>query len=235
MRRKGNENIEKAEVKQRLLETGIRVFAIRGYEGATVREMCSMAGSNIASINYYFGDKRDFYHSVCEYSRLLYHKAIVDTWKYAQTDPWKTLRLQIEAMLDCTYDPKMLLVSRLMMHLFMEKITNADADEESEDMKRYRADYHERITQLMSSLLGDACTTENLMLLKYAFFSMGHFLPIQTIAENANSERDSSSIMIATIQKETLAEFIMQTLQGTVSSMRERHEQSSHVAASRLC
>src|SRR5262249_885875 len=47
---------------QRILEAAGRVFADQGYEAATVREICRLAGiRNIAAVNYYFGDKERLY------------------------------------------------------------------------------------------------------------------------------------------------------------------------------
>jgi AcrR family transcriptional regulator len=47
--------------RDRLLRAAGREFAEKGYESATVRDICLAAGVNGAAVNYYFGDKRRLY------------------------------------------------------------------------------------------------------------------------------------------------------------------------------
>jgi TetR/AcrR family transcriptional regulator, regulator of cefoperazone and chloramphenicol sensitivity len=49
---------------QRLLEAALEVFASKGYEGASTREICRLGGVNVAAIHYYFGDKASLYREV---------------------------------------------------------------------------------------------------------------------------------------------------------------------------
>lgn len=49
----------------RLLHTAIEVFAERGFRATTVREICTRANVNVASVNYYFRSKEALYsHAV---------------------------------------------------------------------------------------------------------------------------------------------------------------------------
>lgn len=49
------------ETRHRLLETAGPIFAAKGFLGATVRDICNAAEMNLASVNYYFGDKERLY------------------------------------------------------------------------------------------------------------------------------------------------------------------------------
>jgi len=50
--------------RHKLLEAAGRVFADRGYDSATVREICRLAQANVAAVNYHFRDKQGLYTEV---------------------------------------------------------------------------------------------------------------------------------------------------------------------------
>ncbi len=49
------------DARHRVLEAAEAEFAEKGYEAATVRDICRRAGANVAAVNYYFRDKDTLY------------------------------------------------------------------------------------------------------------------------------------------------------------------------------
>jgi AcrR family transcriptional regulator len=53
-----------AATRQLLLNAAAAVFAERGFRAASIREICTRAGANVAAVNYHFGDKEALYLEV---------------------------------------------------------------------------------------------------------------------------------------------------------------------------
>lgn len=52
------------ETRTRVLSVATQLFAARGFEKVTIREICKDANANVAAVNYHFGDKMGLYHEV---------------------------------------------------------------------------------------------------------------------------------------------------------------------------
>ena len=50
--------------RERLMHAALRLFAQRGFQKTSTREIAEAAGTNLAAIKYYFGDKAGLYRSV---------------------------------------------------------------------------------------------------------------------------------------------------------------------------
>jgi AcrR family transcriptional regulator len=53
-----------ADTRQRLIDSAAVLFANRGFQNVTVREICKASNANVAAVNYHFGDKAGLYRAV---------------------------------------------------------------------------------------------------------------------------------------------------------------------------
>ena len=61
-------NAASYETKRRLIEAAGEVFAERGPERATIKEITDRAGASLAAVNYHFSDKRELYYQVVKHA-----------------------------------------------------------------------------------------------------------------------------------------------------------------------
>jgi AcrR family transcriptional regulator len=87
------------DTREKLLAAASQVFAEKGYEKATVREICQAAQvSNLAAVNYYFGDKERLYvESVKRAHRMKIAEVPLPIWG-PNTSPEEKLRGLVRTM-----------------------------------------------------------------------------------------------------------------------------------------
>jgi AcrR family transcriptional regulator len=92
---------------KRLLAAASEAFAEKGYREATVSEICERAKSNVAAVNYHFGDKETLYIKAWRhafYESLKVHPP--DGGVSADAPPEDRLRGQVKALLRRVTDAK---------------------------------------------------------------------------------------------------------------------------------
>jgi AcrR family transcriptional regulator len=81
----------------KLLNAACEVFAQKGYRDAKVSEICKRAGTNLASVNYYFGDKNHLYGEAWQHAlENIEHPAFSDS---ATGSPQDRLRDYIQVLI----------------------------------------------------------------------------------------------------------------------------------------
>jgi AcrR family transcriptional regulator len=100
---------------QRLLDAAEHVFAEKGFQAGSVREICRRAGANIAAINYYFGDKERLYIEAVKYA----HRCCTQGMPFPEwpsgTPPAEKLRDFIRVMVTRMLQPQSAASLQLMM------------------------------------------------------------------------------------------------------------------------
>lgn len=214
---------DKIENRDRLLAAGLKIFAEKGFSGATVREICDEAGSNIAAINYYFGDKVGFYQAVREYARQAYVQTMQRCWAMAETDPWQALRTHIETLLEQTYDSTMSQVNWFRMRELIDSSSGLENVfpplKVQEDKLRQ---YEERITRLLSAILGSAANPTTIALVIYTYYSLCLFLPIQTHVEKRILKGQGRFNISDAQDRSHLADFIFNIVRRTVADLQNQ-------------
>jgi len=87
----------------KLLDAAGEVFAESGYYAATIREICSRAGANVAAVNYYFRDKLELYTEVLRQSVSSAHREALRSMREQYTPPEEVLRHVIHSILKTLY------------------------------------------------------------------------------------------------------------------------------------
>jgi TetR/AcrR family transcriptional regulator, regulator of cefoperazone and chloramphenicol sensitivity len=109
-----------SDPRQRLLSVAEEVFAQKGYDGASVREICSLAGMNVAAVNYHFGDKEKLYIEAVKFA----HQCSMDQEENAlppsHLAPREKLRHFIAMMVRSMHGP----VRPSALQLLMRELTS---------------------------------------------------------------------------------------------------------------
>jgi AcrR family transcriptional regulator len=77
--------------RERIIDAAGELFAERGFDATTVRDICQAADANVAAVNYYFGDKQRLYiEAVVRAHRWRMDRVKLPDW-HADTPPEKKL------------------------------------------------------------------------------------------------------------------------------------------------
>jgi AcrR family transcriptional regulator len=87
----------------RLIDAAGEVFAEHGYQAGTIREICTLAGANVAAVNYHFRDKMGLYVAVMQNSLFAAPPADVRALLEKSATPEEALRQMIHRMLQRMY------------------------------------------------------------------------------------------------------------------------------------
>jgi AcrR family transcriptional regulator len=92
--------------RQLLLEAAGRVFAEKGFERSTAKEICELAGTNTAAVNYYFGGIEALYAAVLEEARnRIFSVRAIEMAVEGKTDPKAKLEAVLNIVVEALLGP----------------------------------------------------------------------------------------------------------------------------------
>jgi TetR/AcrR family transcriptional regulator, regulator of cefoperazone and chloramphenicol sensitivity len=113
-----------SDTRDRLLKGAREVFAQRGLQGATVRDICSRASVNVAAVSYHFGGKEKLYAAVLrDYIAQETRRYPRDQDVTPASSPEERLRAYIRSLLRSTLgegEPEEERLGKLLLHEIME-------------------------------------------------------------------------------------------------------------------
>ncbi len=216
---------KRVSCRDRLLLAGMEIFALRGYSGATVREISLRAKSNIAAINYYFSDKAGFYETLRSHASALSAEKLESCWAELDKEPWEALRQHIIRLLESKpanfWAQLNCIELRELMDgrydLFSKK--NADAEEAG------RGNYGDFLVALLTALLGEkAASAENVRLLRHTFQGLCLFLAIHAKREKTAGKGKKEAEKPESLSHEFLVDYVCGIIEKIVADMQAENK-----------
>lgn len=139
----------------RLLAAASEVFAEKGYDGATVRDVVARAGTNLNSINYHFGGKEQLYAAVMRYQAELAEKAHPRRAARAEpASPREALAVAVEDLLSWLLDPDSLLPA-----LYARELVHPSS---AFNLANVGSSQHQALQEAVKALLGPKAAADEI-------------------------------------------------------------------------
>jgi len=201
--------------KARLLAAAREHFALRGVKDATVREICSQAGANVAAVNYHFGGKDKLFMAVLmEFLEQAQAKYPVHMGLGPEAPPLDRLKAYIRSLLYRLMgdgDPVNEKLGQLLSAEFIEPSANFDVITE-----RHVTPHHEVLLEILRELLPNA---EARTIHLCASGVVGHCL----LFDNAKQliRRMYPELALEKLGVELVADFVFRYARAGIASMGE--------------
>ena len=164
---------KKLSTKQRLLNAACSIFAEKGYQAATVSEICEQADANIAAVNYHFGDKKSLYMESFRHLFQLSDETYPRTAPPgADAEQW--LRCFVRRRIHCIFDDGPAGLLPKLLHKEMGQPTEIHQQLRNELIEPMRNQVKEKVLQF----LGPETTEEELSLAELNFSSIHIFMNV---------------------------------------------------------
>jgi AcrR family transcriptional regulator len=137
--------------RQRLLDAAEQVFADKGFKAASVRDICRLAGANVAAVNYHFGNKERLYIEAVKHAHRCCSEGMPFPDCAPGTAPVRKLRDFVRVMVSRMMQPSSLASTQLMMRELAQPTTAC-----AEVVQEYVQPLADKLGGILGELLTDA-------------------------------------------------------------------------------
>ncbi|MDX2456644.1 MAG: CerR family C-terminal domain-containing protein [Gammaproteobacteria bacterium] len=202
------------ETRERLLDSACRVFAAKGFQDASIAEICEDASANVAAVNYHFGSKDALYVEVWRHTFKTFMQAYpLNGGLPADAPPEDRLFARVHALLQRVFDDGRV---GQCFRIGLRELVNPSAA--LENTKRELIGPHRKRTQaLVRELLGPEASDEDVLFCEISIIN-------QCLSVNFFKERRSFLLGREHLSKqavETLARHITTFSLGGIRAVRE--------------
>jgi AcrR family transcriptional regulator len=148
----------------KLLHAAAAVFAEVGYNGATIRQICTRAGVNVAAVNYHFGDKLGLYTEVLEHSAGPDAQLRIRAAMSAAATPEEALCIFVRGIFEKVYGDRPEADVKIMTQEMVNPTPAFDAVIEHVIRPQYK-----QLCSVIGRILGRPATAEVTRLCVYSF------------------------------------------------------------------
>lgn len=119
--------VEKTDKREHILLVAEELFAVKGFDGTSVRDIANLAGVNLAMISYYFGSKENLLKELIEYRFRYTVSLLEERTNDQQQSPWE----KIEWIIDFYVER---IVNNRRFHSIMSQEYNTARSEEIKEL-----------------------------------------------------------------------------------------------------
>jgi AcrR family transcriptional regulator len=153
---------------QRLLDAAEQVFADKGFNAASIRDICRKAGANVAAVNYYFRDKERLYIETVKYA----YRACIQGMPFPEWGPGVEPRQKLGDFIRVVVTRIMQPSSTASLQLMMRELAQPTAAC-AEVVRDYIQPMAERLRSILSELFPEVPEKESFFI---GFSIMGQCL-----------------------------------------------------------
>ncbi|MBS1605039.1 MAG: TetR/AcrR family transcriptional regulator [Bacteroidetes bacterium] len=134
-----------SDKREHILTSAEKLFAEKGFDGTSVRDIAQQAGVNLAMISYYFGSKEKLLEALIEFRAMYAYGILEELNKNESLSPWDKIDRLVEFYVDR-------ILNNLPFHniMYQESATNYRSEEIKQKVIKIKMRNLDQITKIIA-------------------------------------------------------------------------------------